>query len=104
MSVFSKFLKKHADDLRAVSSAIATLTMGIALDKGDREHVQKVVDKVQAAADSIDASLKSVAALDAAKVSKEDIKAAVASALPEVLSALSVEALDKLLAKKKLEN
>lgn len=91
MSKFSSFLSKHAGDLRVIGSALSVLTT-LAFDRQDKEKISAAVATVINAADSIEASIKSVKEATSVKVSPAQLKAAVVAAMPELLAEAAASA------------
>jgi len=62
MSSFSKFLKKHAAEMKLLANTLKEIGLGVALDKAGKEKLLATVDTFQAGADNIEKSIKRVAA------------------------------------------
>jgi len=62
MSSFSKFLKKHAAEMKLLANTLKEIGLGVALDKAGKEKLLATVDAFQAGADNIEKSIKRVTA------------------------------------------
>jgi len=61
MSSFSKFLRKHAAEMKLLAEVVREIGLGIALDKAGKEKLLNVVDAFQKGAESIEKSIVRVA-------------------------------------------
>lgn len=66
------FLKKVVPEYRALSAGIKILAGGIGLDPKERDAIDKVADKFEGAAESIE---KSIAKLSETSMSKTEVTA-----------------------------
>jgi len=62
MSSFSKFLKKHAAEMKLLAEVVREIGLGVALDKAGKEKLLNTVEAFQKGAESIEKSIKRVAA------------------------------------------
>lgn len=77
------FLKKVVPEYRALSAGIKIIAGGIGLDPKEREAIDKVADKFEGAAASIETSIKT---LSETSMSKKEVEALVkAMVKPEAL-------------------
>jgi len=88
MSVFSKFLSKHANDLRNIGDVVGTLFRAIPMSREDQALVQTALDTIGSAAGNIDRSIRAVEKATDVKVSKADVEAAVKKTLADILPGL----------------
>jgi hypothetical protein len=83
MSTFSKFLRRFAGEYRSIGGALLNIAAGVALPPREKEEVVNAVGAIMAAADNIEASLKTLK--EAGAPSASQVKAAVKEALPDLL-------------------
>lgn len=107
-SIFSKitkFIGRYGDEIHTVASSLSLLTRLLPIDKGDRDKIEAATTSLFEASTSIAESIseveKAAKAVENAKnikVSKADIKNAVAELAPDLLAGMIETAVRKALA------
>jgi hypothetical protein len=98
MSTFSKFLRRFAGEYRSIGGALLNIAAGVALPPREKEEVVNAVGTIMAAADNIEASLKTLKEVNAP--TQAQVTEAVKLALPDIIGGLSEAALRELLERK----
>lgn len=88
---FVKFLAKHASELATIGGALDTVADLVTGDKADKAKIRTAADVAKSGAKNIGETISDVKDLIEMKVTKEDIKAAVAELLPEIVAKILAE-------------
>lgn len=97
MSKFAKFLAHYAGEAVKVAEALGSIASGIALPNVERDKVNDTIGALTDAATNILAGIDKITD-PVIKIEKKDIEAAVAAALPKILSAEVTKAVTAALA------
>jgi len=103
MSVFSKFLRKHSDDLRSIGDIFSTVFAALPMNKDDKAKVKDAVSSIQSAADNIAKSIAAVEKATDVKLPKADVEKAVRQVVADILPGLVAEVVAKHIAPKEPE-
>lgn len=100
---FKKFLLHYVNEAGAVVAALGSIASGIALPNSERDKVNNAIETLSEAVTNILAGIDKVADTTV-KISKADVKAAVAEVLPSVLDDVVTKAVVAALAAEKAKD